>query len=353
MIARLDQWQAENRKQEEEDKKRAKDTKEYTAYKAQRDLIYDKWKDSRYLEGYPEYQAKIVAMILDNQDLFLSDESFGTDTNFRNIGLELISKVFRGFVGFDLVNIQPILRPIGQVFYAKFKYTPSKKPSDINEYYSNPNYDLPDVNLVMESHEISAKTRKLGLFTSKVDFIDVDKLATQLRKDITKEILNDLSRNAGTVAKLKMPPIVDGEYPFYIKLISLSDIIHRKTLRQGLRWLIASPKMAKRIQAEYKYCDWNADVSEVTKIGCLNNAWNLYVDPDMIENQMLLGTYEKDQMFDCYAYCPYIQFSQLGHLIDPETSKENRPIALRYGKLLPKEGSKYYVRMEIEDEVVS
>lgn len=294
------------------------------------DIIYEKWKDDPLLQGFPENQAKKVAVILDNEKLMMEASNFREP--FAKIVLEVTAKVFRDFLGFNLVSIQPMLGPTGDIYYNDF--TP-----------------LHEIKLSLTYREASAKTKRMKsrLFTedyNKEGFID--QLAKDLREEITREILTDLRNNVCTIATIA-PIAVDkiDEYDLdagkiCVKLREVNEVICKKT-GYNIQWLVTSPEIGK-ILGEQLHCNWKQKVNTIEKVGMLGK-WTLIIDPLFPRNQILCGAYE--ELLGGYFYCPYVFLTECGPISDPEIlTGDKYGFLTRYCKYLIK--GKPYCRVNCE-----
>jgi hypothetical protein len=132
------------------------------------------------------------------------------------------------------------------------------------------NQDLPEINLVVESEEIAAKTRKLKAvwsYEAQQDLrsqhnLDAEAeltavLAQEINLEIDREVLSDLRNNAGTVASwdfnTALGDTIKEKYEsLYVKVVEVSNVVHRKTLRGGCNWLVTSPEVASIFETPMK-----------------------------------------------------------------------------------------------------
>ena len=75
-------------------------------------------------------------------------------------------------------------------------------------------------------------------------------LAQEINLEIDREVLTDLRNNAGTVAawdfNTALGETLKEKYEsLYIKIVELSNVVHRKTLRGGCNWLVTSPEVGE------------------------------------------------------------------------------------------------------------
>ena len=238
------------------------------------------------------------------------------------------------------------------------------------EYNMECNQDLPEINLVIESEDIAAKTRKLKAvwsYEAQQDLrsqhnLDAEAeltavLAQEINLEIDREILTDLRNNAGTVAawdfNTALGDTIKEKYEsLYVKIVEISNVVHRKTLRGGCNWIVTSPEVASIF--ETATAGFAPNPSEtftsslgIQYVGTINSRWRLYKDPLFPTSQIVLG-YKGDSYMDSgYFYCPYVPLTQTPTVLDPESFCPRKGILTRYGKRLLREGAKFYARMSI------
>jgi hypothetical protein len=238
------------------------------------------------------------------------------------------------------------------------------------EYNMECNQDLPEINLVIESEEIAAKTRKLKAvwsYEAQQDLrsqhnLDAEAeltavLAQEINLEIDREVLGDLRNNAGTVAawdfSTAIGQTIKEKYEaLYVKIIEVSNVIHRKTLRGGANFIVTSPEVASIFEtatAGFAPAPSETFTSSlgVQYVGTVANRYRLYKDPLFPSNQLLMG-YKGDSYMDSgYFYCPYVPLTQTPVVLDPESFCPRRGLLCRYGKKLLREGAKFYARLNI------
>jgi hypothetical protein len=125
--------------------------------------------------------------------------------------------------------------------------------------------------------------------------------------EIDREVLSDLRNNDGTVAawdfNTALGETIKEKYEsLYIKIVELSNVVHRKTLRGGCNWLVTSPEVASIFEtatAGFAPAPSETFTSSlgIQYVGTVNNRWKLYKDPLFPNNQILLG-YKGDSYMD-------------------------------------------------------
>jgi len=243
------------------------------------------------------------------------------------------------------------------------------------EYNMECNQDLPEINLVVESEEIAAKTRKLKAvwsYEAQQDLrsqhnLDAEAeltavLAQEINLEIDREVLSDLRNNAGTVASwdfnTALGDTIKEKYEsLYVKVVEVSNVVHRKTLRGGCNWLVTSPEVASIFEtatAGFAPAPSEGFTSSlgIQYVGTVNNRWRLYKDPLFPTGQILMG-YKGDSYMDSgYFYCPYVPLTQTPVVLDPESFCPRKGILTRYGKKLLREGAKFYARLSIANFII-
>lgn len=243
------------------------------------------------------------------------------------------------------------------------------------EYNMEGQPDLPEINLVVESEDITAITRKLKAvwtYEAQQDLrsqhnLDAEAeltavLAQEINLEIDREVITDLRNNAGTVAawdfSTALGDTIKEKYEsLYVKLVELSNVIHRKTLRGGANWIVCSPEVASIFEtATAGFAPTMSDTFTsslgIQYVGTVNSKWRLYKDPLFPTGQVLLG-YKGDSYMDSgYFYCPYVPLTQTPTVIGPDDFTPRKGLMTRYGKKLLREGAKFYGRMSIANFVI-
>ena len=243
------------------------------------------------------------------------------------------------------------------------------------EYNMECNQDLPEVNLVIESEDITAKTRKLKAvwsYEAQQDLrsqhnLDAEAeltavLAQEINLEIDREVLTDLRNNAGTVSawdfNTALGDTIKEKYEsLYVKVVEVSNVVHRKTLRGGCNWIVTSPEVASIFEtatAGFAPTPSETFTSSlgIQYVGTVNSRWRLYKDPLFPSGQLMMG-YRGDSYMDSgYFYAPYVPLTQTPVVLDPESFCPRKGILTRYGKKLLREGAKFYARLTIANFVI-
>jgi len=237
---------------------------------------------------------------------------------------------------------------------------------------NNDPISIPEVNVQMRSLAIVAKTRKLkAVWTPEFaqdlnayHSLDAEAELTSIMSEyisleIDLEILSMLM-DAGSAnveywsAKnneaIASTGIVDSDLGFYnsqgqwfqtlgTKMQKLSNSIHQKTLRGGANFMVISPKVATILESIPGFAsNSDGDAAKmkyafgVQKAGQMNSRYDVYKNPYMTENQILMG-YRGGQFLEAGAvFAPYIPLIMTPMVYDPTTFTPRKGLLTRYAK---------------------
>lgn len=231
--------------------------------------------------------------------------------------------------------------------------------------------DIPSIDVRLQSDTVTAKTRKLKAqwtpeFAQDLNAyhsIDAEAeltsiLSEYISMEIDLEILDMLIRNADTtnhwsadVAKevsdsgTLISAAGAGQYytkmswfqTLGVKLQSVSNTIHQKTLRGGANFMVVSPKVSTILESIPGFAadspgDSNKYAMGVQKIGAINSRYTVYKNPYMTENVILMG-YKGNQFLETGAvFAPYIPLIMTPLVYDPISFTPRKGIMTRYAK---------------------
>jgi len=245
--------------------------------------------------------------------------------------------------------------------------------------------DIPEINIKMKSEAIVAKTKKLkAVWTPEFaqdlnayHSLDAEAELTSIMSEyialeIDMEILGMLIENALTteywsadnnvVASATSVPTAASS-PFYntqgqwfqtlgTKINKVSNKIHQLTLRGGANFIVLSPTVATILESIPGFAAADGVGAEdmqyafgMQKMGNLNGKYQVYKNPYMTENTILLG-YKGSQFLETGAtFAPYIPLIMTPLVYDPTTFTPRKGLLTRYAKkmLRPEYYAKIYV----------
>jgi len=230
--------------------------------------------------------------------------------------------------------------------------------SDASDTGLQKDIGIPEVNLELKSEPIVAKTRKLkAVWTPELaqdlnayHSIDAEAELTSLLSEyvsmeIDLEILDMLIVNAHTDGGTfnAAADLQGGETQGTLfqklgtKIQKVSNTIHQLTLRGGANFLVCSPQVATVLESIPGYAaDTDGNQSQfamgVTKVGALNNRFQVYKNPYMTSGDVLIGFRGTNFLETGAVYAPYIPLIQTPLVYDPVNFTPRRGVMTRYAK---------------------
>ena len=234
--------------------------------------------------------------------------------------------------------------------------------------------NIPEINVQMQSSAIVAKTKKLkAVWTPEFSqdlnayhALDAEAELTSVMSEyisleIDLEILDMLieSAAAGTEiwSAVNNQSIVDDgangtvtDLGFYnsqgqwfqtlgTKIQKISNAIHQRTLRGGANFLVCSPTIATILESIPGFAATSdGDAAQmnyafgVQRVGALNARYNVYKNPYMNENTILLGFRGTQFLESGAVFAPYIALIMTPLVYDPNTFTPRKGLLTRYAK---------------------
>ena len=245
---------------------------------------------------------------------------------------------------------------------------------------------IPEINIQMKSEAIVAKTKKLkAVWTpefaqdlnayqaldaeAEVTNIMSEYISLEIDLEILEMLINDAAagteywsaqnnrqiNTAGTEFTVDASGFYNTQGGWFqtlgTKIQKLSNKIHQLTLRGGANFMVISPAVATILESIPGYASTSdGDVTKnyafgVQKAGSLNNRLDVYKNPYMNENLILLG-YRGSQFLESGAvFAPYIPLIMTPLIYDPDTFTPRKGLLTRYAKKMirPEFYAKLYV----------
>ena len=247
--------------------------------------------------------------------------------------------------------------------------------------------DIPEINIQMRSEAIVAKTKKLkAVWTpefaqdlnayqaldaeAEVTNIMSEYISLEIDLEILDMLINDAAAGTEYWSAKNNRFINSGATSFDndtngfyntqggwfqtlgTKIQKLSNRIHQLTLRGGANFMVISPAVATILEAIPGYASTsNGDAAQmsyafgVQKAGALNNRIDVYKNPYMNSNLILVG-YRGSQFLESGAvFAPYIPLIMTPLIYDPDTFTPRKGLLTRYAKKMirPEFYGKVYV----------
>jgi hypothetical protein len=277
------------------------------------------------------------------------------------------------------------------LYYTKDTADNNRGDFESGSTYSSPNslgaqISIPEINVKMRSEAIVAKTKKLkAVWTPEF----AQDLNAYQALDAEAELTSIMSEYISLEIDLEILDMLIGDVPssnveywsavnnftldasttpsstlgFYntqgqwfqtlgTKIQKLSNKIHQLTLRGGANFMVCSPTVATIIESIPGFAsnsDGNVAKMQyafgVQKSGNLNSKYNVYKNPYMTENTILIG-FRGTQFLEAGAvFAPYIPLIMTPLVYDPETFTPRKGLMTRFAKkmLRPEFYGKIYV----------
>ena len=234
------------------------------------------------------------------------------------------------------------------------------------------NLAIPEIELELKSEPIVAKTRKLkAIWTPELaqdlnayHSVDAEAELTQMLSEyisleIDLEILEMLQQNAFTTDYWSSKVGYDWNGAGFsidsnaaaasaytkstwyqtlgIKLQKVSNKIHQLTMRGGANFIVVSPNVATILESMNGFSanpskDALTFAAGVTNIGAISNRYDVYKNPYMTENVLLMG-FKGSNFFETGAvYAPYVPLIMTPLVYDPTNFTPRRGVMTRYAK---------------------
>ena len=256
--------------------------------------------------------------------------------------------------------------------------------------------DIPEIDIALKSEAIVAKTRKLkAVWTPELaqdlnayHSVDAEAeltamLSEYIAMEIDLEILDMLKANASAKTNYWSAKVgfeydgvstgaagagpafteISGASNAYtksawyqtlgIKIQSVSNAIHQKTLRGGANFVVVSPETATIIESISGYVANTGDASAnnyamgVQAVGSINNRYTVYKNPYMLDNVCLIGFRGSNFLETGAVYAPYVPMIMTPLVYDPKNFTPRKGVMTRYAKKMVR--SEFYGKVIISD----
>ena len=365
-------------------------------------LLESRWTETKeaLMEGLSGTKRNSMSVILENTRRYLKENASAGSTAAGNIAtlnrviLPVIRRVMPTVIANELVGVQPMTGPVGQIHTLRVRYAQSLtdnsaagtsvtageealSPFKIAQAYSTVPKDAASTNAytggataTMEGNggkqisvqilkqAVEARTRKLQArwtFESAQDAqamhgIDVEAeimaaLAQEITAEIDQEILLSLRTLATTEYTYNQATVsgtatfVGDEHAALAVLINrVANLIAQRTRRGAGNWAVVSSAALTVLQsattsAFARTTEGTFEAPTNTKfVGTLNGAMRVFVDSYASDTTPVLVGYKGTSEADAASfYCPYIPLMSSGVVLDPTTFEPVVSFMTRYG----------------------
>ena len=360
------------------------------------ELLESRWVDTKnaLLEGLQGNKKSVMAATLENTRKYLSESATAGATSAGNVAtlnrviLPVIRRVMPTVIANELVGVQPMTGPVGQIHTLRVRYSDTNdatgtandvtagdealSPFKIAEAYSGDGTAGKaastaalegaagrKMSIQILKQTVEAKTRKLSArwtFEAAQDAqsmhgIDVEAeimaaLAQEITAEIDQEVIGSLVTLSGTAAQTYDQTAVSGTATFVgdehaalaVQINRVSNLIAQRTRRGAGNWAVVSPFALTILQsattsAFARTTEGTFEAPTNTKmVGTLNNAMKVYVNTYAADASDIVVGYKGTSESDAAAfYCPYIPLMSSGVVLDPTSFEPVVSFMTRYG----------------------
>jgi hypothetical protein len=355
-------------------------------------LLESRWSETKeaLLEGLQGNKRSVMATTLENTRKYLAESATAGATSAGNVAtlnrviLPVIRRVMPTVIANELVGVQPMTGPVGQIHTLRVRYSDTfsgttggattageeaLSPFKIAEGYSGAVTGKPASTAALEGvagnklsiqilkQTVEAKTRKLSArwtFEAAQDAqaqqgIDIEAeimaaLAQEITAEIDQEVLRSLASLSSTVLTYDQAAVSgtatfvgDEHAALAVQINRAANLIAQRTRRGAGNWAVVSPTTLTLLQsattsAFARTTEGTFEAPTNTKfVGTLNSAMKIYVNTYAESDDVLVG-YKGSSESDAAAfYCPYIPLMSSGVVLDPATFEPVVSFMTRYG----------------------
>jgi hypothetical protein len=366
------------------------------------ELLESRWGETKeaLLEGLNGTRRNSMSVILENTRRYLKENASAGSTAAGNIAtlnrviLPVIRRVMPTVIANELVGVQPMTGPVGQIHTLRVRYAQSLtdnsaaatsvtageealSPFKIAQAYSTVPQGTStatgytgnntatmegtggkQISVQILKQAVEARTRKLQArwtFESAQDAqamhgIDVEAeimaaLAQEITAEIDQEILLSLRSLAATEFTYNQATVsgtatfVGDEHAALAVLVNrVANLIAQRTRRGAGNYAVVSSAALTVLQsattsAFARTTEGTFEAPTNTKfVGTLNGSMRVFVDSYASDTQSVLVGYKGSSEADAPAfYCPYIPLMSSGVVLDPSTFEPVVSFMTRYG----------------------
>ena len=365
------------------------------------ELLESRWDETKeaLLEGLNGSRRSTMGVILENTRRHLSESSAGTTVSgniatLNRVILPVIRRVMPTVIANELVGVQPMTGPVGQIHTLRVRYaqaltdssaaatsttageealspfkiaqaysTVANATATASSYTGAPTATLEgdggkSISVQILKQAVEARTRKLQArwtFEAAQDAqamhgIDVEAeimaaLAQEITAEIDQEILLSLRTLAATEFTYNQATVsgtatfVGDEHAALAVLINrTANLIAQRTRRGAGNYAVVSPAALTVLQsattsAFARTTEGTFEAPTNTKfVGTLNGTMRVFCDSYAADTTPVLVGYKGSSETDAPAfYCPYVPLMSSGVVLDPSTFEPVVSFMTRYG----------------------
>ena len=352
--------------------------------------LFENWSATKeaLTDGLAGNKKVVMETVLENTKSYLSESAAAGSTMAGNIAslnkviLPVIRRVMPTVIANELVGVQPMTGPVGQIHTLRVRYGQTAAGVSAGDealspfaiaagYAGNAATGKADSTAALEAEAgrrlsiqvlkqtVEAKTRKLSArwtFEAAQDAqamhgLDVEAeimqaLAQEITAEIDQEVLTSLLALAGTATDTYDQLNVTGQATFVgdqhaalaILINRSANLIAARTRRGAGNYAVVSPSILTVLQsattsAFARTTEGPFEAPTNTKfVGTLNGTMRVFVNQYASDDTPILVGYKGDGEIDAAAfYCPYVPLMSSGTVLDPATFEPTVSFMTRYG----------------------
>jgi hypothetical protein len=352
-------------------------------------VLFENWAATKVAltDGLTGNKKAVMETILENTKRGLTESASIGGTSAGNIAtlnkviLPVIRRVMPTVIANELVGVQPMTGPVGQIHTLRVRYAETAagavagdealSPFAIaNGYSGNSTTERAEATSALEGQAgrklniqvlkqtVEAKTRKLSArwtFEAAQDAqamhgLDVEAeimaaLAQEITAEIDQEVISSLFSLAGTASGTYDQAGVSGTATFVgdehaalaVLINKAANDIASRTRRGAGNWMVISPTVLTVLQAATtsafaRTTEGAFEAPTNTKfVGTLNGSMRVYVNQYATNDDILIGYKGSNETDAAAFYCPYIPLMSSGTVLDPNTFEPVVSFMTRYG----------------------
>lgn len=356
------------------------------------ELTEARWSETKaaLLEGLKGNRKSVMDVTLENTRKYINESASAGATSAGNVAtlnrviLPVIRRVMPTVIANELVGVQPMTGPVGQIHTLRVRYAEASSgtttttageealsPFKIAEAYSGDNSTTKagttaalegtggkKLSIQILKQTVEAKSRKLSAnwtFEAAQDAqaqqgIDIEAeimaaLAQEITAEIDQEIIGSLYSLAGSAFNTYDQQGVSGTATFVgdehaalaVLINRAANAIAQRTRRGAGNYAVVSPTALTILQsattsAFARTTEGTFEAPTNNKlVGTLNSSMKVYVNTYSSTDDVLVG-YKGSSEADAPAfYCPYIPLMSSGVVLNPTTFEPTVSFLTRYG----------------------
>ena len=356
------------------------------------ELTEARWSETKaaLLEGLKGNRKSVMDVTLENTRKYINESASTGATSAGNVAtlnrviLPVIRRVMPTVIANELVGVQPMTGPVGQIHTLRVRYAEASagtttttageealSPFKIAEAYSGDNSSTKagttsalegsggkKLSIQILKQTVEAKSRKLSAnwtFEAAQDAqaqqgIDIEAeimaaLAQEITAEIDQEIIGSLYSLAGSAFNTYDQQAVSGTATFVgdehaalaILINRAANAIAQRTRRGAGNYAVVSPTALTILQsattsAFARSTEGTFEAPTNNKlVGTLNSSMKVYVNTYASSDDVIVG-YKGSSEADAPAfYCPYIPLMSSGVVLNPSTFEPTVSFLTRYG----------------------